>query len=57
MLCVIFIVLFIINLFVPDPLPFLDEIILALASAGVCERGNRTSQQKQIKSQKSSPTH
>jgi|GEM_PF-6744804 len=57
MLCFIFIILFIISLFVLDPLPFLDEIILALASAGICKRGKRTPQQKQIKSQKSPPTH
>ncbi len=35
-MCIILIILTIVDFIIPDPLPFIDEAILALLSIGVC---------------------
>jgi hypothetical protein len=37
-MCIVLAVLTIVNYFVPDPLPFVDELIMTLVSMGVCAR-------------------
>ena len=41
-LVALFAVLFVIDLFVPDPLPFVDEIILAVTTIMLARRRGRT---------------
>jgi hypothetical protein len=37
-MCVIFVILLLIDLAIPDPLPFVDEILLLMASLGACNQ-------------------
>jgi len=37
-MCVLLIVLTIVDILIPDPIPVIDELILTLASIGVCAR-------------------
>jgi hypothetical protein len=38
MMCFLLVGLTILNYIIPDPLPFVDEIIMTLTSIGVCGR-------------------
>jgi hypothetical protein len=41
MLCMVLVVFTIADYIIPDPIPFVDEVILTLVSMGVCTRQRR----------------